>query len=311
MTSAHTPTLTLEFDGRAQVRASLLAAAFAGVFYSVFEALWYEWTHSADWSHGPIIPIFSAYLLFVNWDKIRRCPASGHLLGLVLMIASLALYQVSLWAILFGYIRPTAMLLCLLGIVVYLRGVAILRYALVPWLYLFFAVPLPKEIYFRLTDPLRRIAATVATAVLKLMPDLQIERIGSTIEYYHSGRSGQLGVADACSGMRSTITLCALGVAVAFLSQRPMWQRVVMIVACVPIAVFSNFIRVSTTCLLHIYADPKYSEGTYHTALGLFTLMIAFLLFNLLGWILSNLFVEAKDEPGAGDADLQTGGARS
>lgn len=289
--TASNPTWTLEFGTRQRIRAVLLVAAFVAAFQGVFEALWYEWTHSADWSHGPIIPLFSIYLVYVNWERVRRVPPAGNGIGLVLMIGSLVLYQVCLWLLPFGYLRPLSMLLCLLGMIIYLFGVGILRYALVPWLYLFFAVPLPKGAYFALTDPLRRLAATVTTAVLKLMPDLSIERVGSTIEYYHSGRSGQLGVADACSGMRSTITLCALGVAVAFLAPRPAWQRFVMIIACVPIAVFSNFIRVTVTSLLHIYVNPKYAEGTYHTMLGLVTLGIAFVLFQGLGWLLNNLFV--------------------
>lgn len=298
--TASNPTWKLEFGTRERVRAALLAVAFVAAFFGVFEALAYEWLHSADWSHGPIIPIFSAYLLYVNWERLRRIQPEHNGVGLALMIGALLFYQVCLWLLPFGYLRPLAMLLCLLGIVIYLFGVRILRYALVPWLYLFFAVPLPKGVYFALTDPLRRIAATVTTAVLKLMPDLAIERVGSTIEYYHNGRSGQLGVADACSGMRSTITLCALGVAVAFLTQRPAWQRAVMIVACIPIAVFSNFIRVTVTCLLHIYVDPKYAEGTYHMLLGLATLCIAFALFQGLGWLLSNLFVSVPDDASAG-----------
>lgn len=299
---ASNPSWTLEFGTRERIRAVLLAGAFVAAFYGVFDALWYEWTHSADWSHGPIIPLFSAYLVYVNWDRIRRIPPQRTSVGLILMIAALLFYQISLWLLPFGYFRPLSMLLCLLGIIIYLRGVGVLRYAMVPWLYLFFAIPLPKGVYFALTDPLRRIAATVTTAILKLMPDLAIERVGSTIEYYHNGRSGQLGVADACSGMRSTITLCALGVAVAFLTPRPAWQRLLMIVACVPIAVFSNFIRVTVTCLLHIYVDPKYAEGTYHTMLGLATLTIAFAMFHGLGWLLNNLFVSVPDDSPDGSA---------
>jgi exosortase len=151
-------------------------------------------------------------------------------------------------------------------------------------------------VYFRLTDPLRRVAAEVATGVLGLFGNLHIEKVGSTIEYLYQGQTGRLGVADACSGMRSTITLCALGVAVTFISDRPWWQRVIMVAACIPIAIFSNFIRVTATCLLHIFVDPKYAQGEFHTALGLVTLLIAFGIFGALGWLLNNLTVEAPPE---------------
>ncbi len=72
-----------------------------------------------------------------------------------------------------------------------------------------------------------------------------------------------------------------------------------MVAACVPIAVFSNILRVTTTCVLHIFVDPKYAEGTYHTVLGLITLMIAFGMFSALGWVLNNLVVaESADDAG-------------
>lgn len=294
-------TATLHFDRREQIKLALLAAAFAVVFWHGFRYLFHYWQTSSDWSHGWIIPLFSAYLVYTKWDSVRHAAVRHTWVGLLIMLAGLGTYWYSLWGLQVGYIRPTSMLLTLLGIVLFLCGLPVLRYIWVPWLYLFFAVPLPKGVYFRLTDPLRRMAAEVATAVLSLFPSLHIEKVGSTIEYLYQGRTGHLGVADACSGMRSTITLCALGVAVAFVSERPWWQRVVMVAACVPIAVFSNFIRVTATCLLHIFVDPKYAEGNFHTALGLVTLLIAFGIFSGLGWMLSNLMVDAgepDEDPG-------------
>lgn len=288
---------TLQFDRRAQIKLLLLIAAFAAVFFRVLHTLAFYWRTSSDWSHGWIIPFFSAYLVSLKWEHIRRLDLRGTWVGFVIMLLGLVMYWYSLWGLKIGYIRPTSMLVCLLGMVIFLCGLPVLRYAWVPWLYLFFAVPLPKGVYFRMTDPLRRIAAEVATAVLSLFSDLHIEKVGSTIEYLYHGKTGALGVADACSGMRSTITLCALGVAVTFISDRPWWQRVIMIAACIPIAVFSNFIRVTATCMLHIFVDPKYAQGEFHTALGLVTLLIAFGIFGALGWMLNNLTVDADPEP--------------
>jgi len=287
--------LTITFDRRAQLQAALIAVAFTAVFYPVFLKLKYTWSTSSDWSHGWIIPLFSIYLVYTHWDRIRRVPIRGAWLGLPVMLGGLLGYQYFLWVKPMTYPQETMMLVSLLGIIIYMCGVPFIRYGWLPWLYLFFAVPLPKGIYFALTDPLRRWAATVATNVLTLFPDLDVERVGSTIEYIYRGTAGSLGVEDACSGMRSTMTLCALGVAVAFLSERPAWQRIVMVAACIPIAVFSNFIRVTLTCVLHIFVDPKYAGGAYHMALGLVTLMLAFAVFSGLGWLLSNLVVDDPD----------------
>lgn len=295
----------LEFDGGVKARLAVLAALFSVLFWNTFNDLAYTWNHSADWSHGWIIPFFSAYLVYVNWERIRRTPVVAAWLGVPLMVLAMAAHHVFLWYFPANYLQQATMLAVLLGMIVLLRGVAVLRYAWLPWLYLFFAVPLPKAVYFALTDPLRRIAAFVAVAVLHMAPGLDdVERVGSIINYTYRGASGTIGVVDACSGMRSTITLCALGVAVTFITPRPVWQRIIMIAACVPIAVFSNFIRVTVTCVLYIFVNKEYAEGTYHTALGLVTLLIAFGIFSLLGWVLSHLVVAADDddqEDGASD----------
>ena len=286
------PPATIDFNRPTRIRAVIVGLAFIAVFYNVLLNLSYKWYHSADWSHGWLIPLFSVYLVYLHWNQVRRAPLRYTWSGLALMIVTLAGYQYFLWVLPMDYPRATMMLLCLLGVIIFLCGLPIARYIWVPWLYLFFAVPLPASVYFTLTDPLRRMAAVVAMQVLSLCPNLDIYKVGSTIEYVYQGQSGALGVADACSGMRSTMTLCALGVAVTFISDRPWWQRLIMVASCIPIAIFSNFVRVTTTCLLHIYIDPKYAGGTYHTLLGLVTLLLAFGVFSGRGWLLSNLLVE-------------------
>lgn len=292
----------LRFDRPAQVKAALVGVAFIAVFWHQLSFipplgdLVHTWVNQMDWSHGPLIPVFSAYLVYLKWDRIRRCAVRGGWLGLPLLLGGLFIYVAAIaGAVPFGAVRPVAMLLALLGVLVLVCGVPALYYLWLPWLYLFFAVPIPQRMYFALTDPLRRMAATVASTVLTLWPELHVERVGSNLEYLYQGATGVIGVADACSGMRSTVTLCALGVAVACMSERPLWHRLVLVAACVPIATFCNFIRVTVTCWLHIFVDPKYAEGQYHMMLGLLIILLAFGIFSGLGWILGHLFIEEPD----------------
>lgn len=282
------------------LQAAVLTAAFAAVFYVVLRGLVYQWSDSANWSHGFIIPLFSIYLVYLKWDRLRGTPIRFAWLGVPVMLAGIGAYFYFAWVFPMTYGQRLAMLLTLLGVLVTLCGVLAMRWLWLPWAFLLFAIPLPQGIYFELTDPLRQMAAKVATALLNLMPGLEIETIGSTIHYYYRGHSGALGVADACSGMRSAMALAALGVAVAWMVDRPWWHRLIMVAMCVPIAIFANFIRVTVTCLLHIFVDPTYATGAYHIGLGLATLLIAFAIFSGLGWLLEHLFVE---EPEAGDSD--------
>ncbi len=302
-----TPPWRIAFDRESQFKATVVAAGFVAFFWVTLSSLFQTWISDPDWSHGVIIPFFSAYLVSQRWDQIRNTPVVGAWLGLPLLLFSLVGYAFFLTPVglSFGNFRPYVMLLALGSIVILLCGVRSLKYGWVPLAYLLFAIPIPKGIYYILTDPLRRIAAKAATAVLSAVPSLQVERVGSMVEYNYLGKIGTIGVADACSGMRSTITLCALGVAVAYITDRTWWQRLILILACIPIATFCNIVRVVITCFLHIFVHPKYAEGTYHMGLGLAVLLLAFGIFSGLGWILSNLVVEADED---GEASAAAGG---
>ena len=260
----------ITFDRAAQVKATLLAVAFVALFLNPLRDITFRWWHeAADWGHGFIIPLFSGYLVYVNWDKLRNAPVTGTWFGLVVMLAGLALYQATVWGPLpFSYVRALAMLVTLSGAVLYLCGLKALPHVAVPLAYLIFAIPLPQNIYFSLTDPLARAAGWVAVLFLRLLPLDDVALQGSKIAFIHNGVPDGLSVADACAGMRAVITLCALGVAIAFATERAWWQRIVMICACPLIAVLSNFVRVIVTCVLYIYVDPKYAQGNWHTGLG-------------------------------------------
>ncbi len=301
---AAAPAWRIRFEPFDRLKAGAVAVLFVAVFWPLFDfippdfgALVYAWTHEMDWSHGPMIPVFSAYLVYQFWDQIKRCPIRNTWLGAPIMLIGLALYQLTLWQVIpFGYTRELGMMITLLGVIITLCGLPVLYYAWLPWAYLFFAIPLPQQIYFGLTNPLRKWSAEMVSILFGAVPNLIIERSGSNLSYIYQGKRGMIGVADACAGMRLTVALCALGVAVAYLAPRPAWHRLIMVLACIPIATLCNFLRVAITCYLHIFVDPKYSSGTYHMMLGLFILPVAFFLFWGVGWILQHLVVEDADD---------------
>jgi exosortase len=173
-----------------------------------------------------------------------------------------------------------------------------MRIAWLPIAYLLLAVPLPKWLYVDLTLPLRRLASTVAAEVMPLFaPGLQTEAQAVVIDYVMPGMPpGTLNVEEACSGMRLMMAFVALGVAMAYLDPRPLWHRLVMVLACVPVAILCNAIRVTTTGLFFVYGQPDLARGTPHQLLGIGTLGIALVMFAAVRWVLDNLFVEAETE---------------
>jgi exosortase len=106
-----------------------------------------------------------------------------------------------------------------------------------------------------------------------------------------------LNVAEACAGLRSLMTFISVAAAVAFLSSRPLWQKLIITISAVPIAIFCNVMRVSGQGLLDHYVSKEISEGFAHQFVGLAMLIPAFFLILLVGWALDKMFVEEVSEP--------------
>ena len=142
-----------------------------------------------------------------------------------------------------------------------------------------------------------RSAAVVATWVLNLIPDLTATANGVVIDVVYKGQmlSPGLDVAEACSGMRLLMAFVALGVAMAYLHERPIWQRLVLLLSTIPIAILCNVVRVTITGLIYILWNPEYAKGIYHDMLGLMMLPLAFGFYGILAWLMSNLYTDEED----------------
>ncbi|MHC5096344.1 MAG: exosortase/archaeosortase family protein [Planctomycetota bacterium] len=258
-----------------------------------------QWVTNPSWSHGFLIPLFSLYFLNQSKDEILAIKEAqpSWLVGLPLLLFFLVLYPVNVVMLKFMYGKPLIMIAVVGSVVLFLGGWKILKYAWLPVAYLFFAVPLPGRLYFQLTNPMRQLAAQVATVVLNLVPELEATVQGSTIDVIYKGvlMEPGLDVADACSGMRLLMAFVALGVAMAYLHWRPIWQRLVLLATTVPIAIVCNIIRVTITGFIYILGNPKYAQGIYHDMLGMLMLPLAFVLYGGLAALMENLFID-EDE---------------
>jgi len=103
-------------------------------------------------------------------------------------------------------------------------------------------------------------------------------------------------VAEACSGMRLLMAFFALGVATAYLEMRPIWQRIVLVTAALPIAVLCNVLRVTITCSMYYIDQPELGQGVLHNFAGMLMLIPAFGMLWVLGWLLNRLFVDVEEE---------------
>ena len=271
-----------------------VAALLLAVFWvPIRQSLIYRWSNDANWSHGWLIPLFSLYFLYLRRDEIAAAPRKTNYGGLFILIAALATYLAYLVVWPRVYPRAAAIVPAIFGATLLLGGWSLMRMVWFPIAFLILAVPLPDGVYFQVTWPLRQAASFLATVVLPVIPGVETELGGRTvIDYYYQGRKGSLNVAEACSGMRLIMAFVTLGVVMAYLGDRRLWQRIILVACCIPIAVACNSLRVFITGLLVITDHGEWARGTPHALLGIAMLPIALGLFALVGFVLKHLFVE-------------------
>jgi exosortase len=248
-------------------------------------------------------------LYFVNQKRsdILRSVENNQLgpnyLGLFFLLCGILFYPFNIIHLQYGYLRPIGMIATLGAIVLFLGGWRLVKYTWLPVGFLVFAVPLPNRYYKALTIPMRQWAASVASGLLNLVPELEATANGVVIDVFYKGKSldPPLDVAEACAGMRLLMAFLALGVAMAYLHYRPLWQRIILLAFTVPIAIFCNIIRVTVTGFIYVLIHPKYAQGVYHDMLGLAMLPLAFGLYGFIAWFMSSLFI---DESGVLTEDI-------
>jgi len=254
-----------------------------------------QWVNDSSWSHGFLIPLFSLYFLNQHKEKVLNVQSKPNYLGLLILICVIALHILNKKSpARYFYFQAMALIASLGAVVFFLGGWRLIVYSWLPVGFLVFAVPLPQRAYFRLTMPMRQLAATVAAALLGLVNGLQATVSGVIISVIYKGQrmKPDLNVAEACSGMRLLMAFLALGVAMAYLHYRPLWQRFILLASTIPIAILCNIVRVTVTGFIYVLIHPRYTQGIYHDALGLAMLPLAFGLYGFLAWFMTGLFID-------------------
>jgi exosortase len=216
--------------------------------------------------------------------------------SLATTIFGLGLYVYGIYPGQNDYLKDCGMVVTLYGIVLLTCGRPIMRLAWFPIVFLMCAIPWPGLVYSWIAGPLQELAANAAVMVLKAT-GVDAITSGTKIVIYGTtlANTRMLNVAEACAGMRSLMTFIAVAAAVAFLSPRPLWQRIIITVSAVPIAIFCNVMRVSGQGLLDHYVSTKLSESFAHQFVGMIMLVPAFFLILGVGWLLDRIFIEEAD----------------
>jgi len=263
--------------------AGAVTVAFLYLYFPVLQDLVTQWSTDPNYSHGFIVPIISAYLVWERREALERTSERGTPWGYIVLLASVVMLIVGTAAT-FGYAARLSLLLGIAGLILFLRGSQTLRTVTFPLAYLLFMIPPPAIIVNQIAFPLQLMAARLATGTLDLM-GIPVLREGNVINLAPMS----LEVTEACSGIRSLIALLALGMIFAYLTQRRWGPRVLVALSAIPIAMVTNAARITLTGVLVEVVGPAAGVGFYHEFSGLVIFVLAFLLLATESMILSRL----------------------
>jgi len=286
------------FTAAAWVQIVVVGVLLILLFWSNLYRLW-EKTNpfygEPNWGHAICVPVIGLYYLYLHRSALRADAVRTAWSGLPICVAGILLSGLAIWPYQNDFAKDVGMVACLFGVVLLLCGWEIMRVAWFPIVFLICALPWPSLLYSRVAGPLQQLAANVAVHVLRFT-GVQAMSSGTKILMEHGSFVRTLNVAEACAGMRSLMTFVSVAAAVAFLSARPLWQKLVIVICSVPIAIFCNVMRVAGSGLLDRYVSTAWSEGFAHSFAGVVMLIPALFLILLVAYVLDNLFIEDVDD---------------
>jgi exosortase len=271
------------------VSACTAAAIALWAFWPTLTGLAQRWSADPQYSHGFLVPLFAAYILWVRRHQLSELPAeptwwAAPLLGIAVLLHAGGAYLYSPW------LEQISLLPAVVGLCLGLRGWRALWAAAPALVFLLFMIPLPGRLDKALAGPLQQVATLASTNALQTFGFFaQSEGNVIVLSDY------ELGIVEACSGLRMLVVFLATATAVAITMRRSLLQRVLVVLSALPIAVLCNVIRITTTGIMHETVGHETANLVYHHAAGwlMAPLALAFLGLELL--IFRRLFITVDD----------------
>lgn len=259
-----------------------------------------DWFNDENYSHGFLVPFISGYFLYNRREKLRNLRVTPWNPGLIVIVFGLIQLLIG-WLGTEYFSMRSALIVLLAGMVLYLFGIAVFKAMIFPIAYLIFMVPIPYIIYDSVAFPLKLFVTKVSVAFLKMV-GVVVLREGNIIMF----PATTLEVADACSGIRSLLSLLALAVAYAFFLRITPLKRWLLICSAIPIAVLTNALRVIVTGFLAQYWGEQAAQGFFHEFAGLAVFGLAMGMLVSLGAILGKGQLLENKGPDATGRELGT-----
>jgi exosortase len=243
--------------------ALLITAGLFTLLYALnFAKLASDWWNDPNYSHGFLVPVAFFWMVWQKREELgnaRRVPKTW---GLAVIIMGLLQLAAGTWGA-ENFVAHSSLLVVLTGMTLFLFGMPVLRLILFPIAWLMFMIPLPSIVFYSVTFPLQLLASRLAGGILDL---LRVPNVTEGNVIYLANFTA--GVVEACSGIRSLISLLAFAVLAGHFLSMKTWARWVLVISAIPIALGVNAMRVAVTGLLGNYFGAQWAEGFFHTFSG-------------------------------------------
>jgi exosortase len=265
---------------------ALTLAALLWAYWTTLVDLTLNWSTNPQYSHGFLVPVFSAFLLWMRRDKLDPEQLRPSWWGLALLAAGLGLRLFGTYKF-FVSVDAISLLPCVAGLVLLLGGRGAWRWAWPAVLFLGFMIPLPYSVATALSGPLQRLATLTSTFVMQTlgMPALAEGNVILLEE-------NQIGIVEACSGLRMLVVFFALATAVVLVIRRHWIDRALIVASAIPIALASNIVRITTTGIMYEMGQSEMANHFFHDVAGWLMMPLALAMLWLELKVLSLVVVE-------------------
>jgi exosortase len=259
-------------DAKKLTGVALIVAGIVILYWQVFARLIDAWIVDGNYSHGWLILPIALYFVWERRAKLEATPLKPSWFGLVVFAGSI---MVLLAGILGSelFLARVSLIGLLAGIILFLFGWKHLRILAFPLAFLLLMIPIPAIVFNKIAFPLQLFASRVGESTISAF-NIPVLREGNVLVLAHT----KLEVAEACSGIRSLVSLLTLGIVYAYFSDSRAWVRTLIVLSTIPVAILANGARVAGTGIAAHYFGPGAAEGFYHEFAGWAIFIIAFIM---------------------------------
>jgi exosortase len=274
ITGKITKLLTFAAQGWAQL--CLLGVFLGALYFPVFTNLVRQWSDDPNYSYGFFVPLFSAWVVCKRRNQLGNLSPAPNWFGLLILLGAMGALALGVFGA-ENFLSRASSLFALAGLIIHFWGWNFFRVILFPWAALFLMIPLPVIVFNQIALPLQLLASRIGSSLL-ILSGIPVLREGNVIYL----PSMSLDVAEACSGLRSLMSLITAGVFYGYFYESRFGRKLLIVLSSIPIAITANGFRIMACGLIGEYWSPEKAEGFLHTFSGVVVFTISLVLLMLL-----------------------------